>query len=370
MNPRENFLSALRGEPHDFVPIELYSFWHPDRASVEAVTDPLKRKIGERIFDRHIFRSILPSYISRYFVTPSQRIRETCEDMPNGHRRIHGVIDTPKGELTYEQETAPESETVWTWKYPVESAEDIEKIASVPWELPEGIRPPDGSERVGDFDTRGICETGVSSPFVCVAEAMGFERFLMLTATDLDLVKQLTQVCLERAMACLEVLLSKPGVDLVWVGASEWVTPPMGSPALYDALVQGQERTITEYVHAHSDAVVQVHCHGKVGTVLEKTIARGADYTEPVEPPPDGDITMRDAKALADGRITLGGNIECRILCNEPAEVVETATRAAFEGDNHRYALVVTAGCSPTLAEREYKNYMRMIDVWEELSPL
>ena len=370
VNPRENFLKTLKGEPHDFVPIELYSFWHPDRAAAAAVADPLKREIGERIFDRHVFRSILPSYISRYFVTPPQRVRETYQDLPNGHQRIHGVIDTPKGELTYLKETAPESETVWTWKYPVENADDIEKIASVPWELPEGILPPDGSERVGDFHTRGICETGVSSPFVCLAEAMGFERFLMLTATDLDLVTQLTQVCLERALACLEVLLSKPGVDLVWVGASEWVTPPMGSPALYDALVQEQERAIIDYVHAHSDAVVQVHCHGNVGTVLEKTIARGADYTEPVEPPPDGDITLADAKRLADGRITLGGNIETRILCNETEDVVEAATRAAFEGDKNRHVLVTTAGCSPTLAEREYKNYMRLIDVWEELAAL
>ena len=370
MNVRERFLAMLRGEPHDRVPIELYGFWRPDRGALDAEADPLKREIGRRIFDRHVFRSFLPSHINRYLVTPPQRIRETHEDLPNGHRRTRGVIDTPKGELTYLTEWDSESGTQWTHKYPVENVDDIWKIASVPWELPEGIRPVDGSERVGDFDARGISETGVSTPMVCVAEMMGFERFLMLTATDLDLVERLTQMCLDRALACLEVLLSKPGVDLVWLGGSEWVTPPMGSPALYDALVQEQERAIVDYVHAHSDAVVQVHCHGKVRRALAKTIERGVDYTEPVEPPPGGDITLAEAKALAAGRISPGGNIDCRLLVNESPDVVETATRAAFEGPNDRYALVVTAGCSPTLTDREYKNYMRMIDVWEELSPL
>jgi uroporphyrinogen-III decarboxylase len=166
------------------------------------------------------------------------------------------------------------------------------------------------------------------------------------------------------------VLLRGEGVDLVWVGGSEWVTPPMGSPALYDALVQEQERAIVRYVHAHSDAVVQVHCHGKVRRALAKTIERAVDYTEPVEPPPDGDITMREAKALAAGRITLGGNIEQRLMCNESERTVERAVRAAFEAPNDRFVLVTTAGCSPTLAGREFRNYLRLIDLWETLSPL
>lgn len=370
MRPRERFLRTLKGQPHDRVPLELYSFWFADRKALEAVEDPLRRRIGERIFDELVFRSIHPTHVNRYLMTPPQRMHERHEDLPEGHRRTFGTIDTPKGELTYVTEWDPASETIWTHKYPVENERDIEAIASVPWELPEGLGPPDGSQRTGDFETRGICEAGISSPMVCVAGTMGFEHFLLLCATELDLVKRLTAICLERAMDVLEVLLSRPGVDLVWLGGSEWVTPPMGSPALYDALVQEQERRITDCVHARSDAVVQVHCHGKVRRALAKTIERGADYTEPVEPPPDGDITMAEAKQLAAGRIALGGNVETRVLCNESAETVERAVRAAFEGGRERLVLVTTAGCSPVLAEREFQNYLRLIDVWEELSPI
>ena len=76
------------------------------------------------------------------------------------------------------------------------------------------------------------------------------------------------------------------------------------------------------------------------------------------------------AKALAAGRMTLGGNIEARILENEVPEVVEKATRAAFEGGKERMILQNTAGPIGEITPRMRANYHRTIDVWEELSPL
>jgi hypothetical protein len=55
-------------------------------------------------------------------------------------------------------------------------------------------------------------------------------------------------------------------------------------------------------------------------------------------------------------------------LCNETEDRVEAATRAAFEGDNARFVLRPTEGPSPRMSEREFRNYMRMIDVWEQLA--
>ncbi len=127
---------------------------------------------------------------------------------------------------------------------------------------------------------------------------------------------------------------------------------------------------IIDYIHSHGDAVVHVHCHGHVRHALKRMIERGVDYTEPVEPPPDGDIPMAEAKSLAAGRITLGGNLECRILCNESEEATEAAVRAAFEGGKEWFVLRATEGPSPVLNEREYRNDMRVVDVWEQLSSI
>jgi uroporphyrinogen-III decarboxylase len=167
----------------------------------------------------------------------------------------------------------------------------------------------------------------------------------------------------------LSVLLSRRNVEWVWMGGCEWLTPPMGSPALYEELVQRFERPVIERIHA-AGALSHIHCHGNVRSTLESAIARGGDFFEPTEPPPDGDLTFAEAKALAAGRIALGGNIEARLLeCGTAAEV-EEAVRRAFDGGTHRMVLQPSSGPISRLHPRMLANYHRMIDVWEELSPV
>jgi len=198
---------------------------------------------------------------------------------------------------------------------------------------------------------------------------MPYEYFLELCATEFVLIKELTQQCLERILDILDVVLAENTIEYVWMGGCEWLTPPMGSPKLYEALVQQFDRQIIERVH-DAGAVCHIHCHGNVRSTLELAIRRGGDFFEPVEPPPDGDIAFAEAKDLANGRITLGGNVEARVLENEPVDAVEKAARAAFEGGKTRMVFQTTAGPISTMTPRMVENYHRMLDVWEELSPI
>ncbi len=370
MNPRERLLTTIRGGKADRVPLVLPGFEFPSRAALEAHPDPLRREVACRVFDTVAFRVQVPSYVNRYLVTPPQRITTETRPLLNGHSETRGVIDTPKGDLTFITRHDPVSNTTWQVKYPVETMEEIEKIASVAWELPDALTGSSEDDMPVDFARRGILETRISSPFVCVSGMMRYEWFLELTLTEPELIARLTEICRQRILDVLRMLLGEPGIEYVWIGGSEWVTPPMASPTTYNALVQEQERSLIEYIHGRGDIVVHVHCHGNVRHALPRTIERGGDYTEPVEPPPDGDITMAEAKAVADGRITLGGNIECRVLANESEAAVEAAVQAAFEGGKRRFVLRPTEGPSPRLSEQEFRNYMRMLDVWEALSPI
>ena len=370
MNPRTRFLSAMRGERLDRVPLELPGFHFESREKIAEEVDPLKREIAERISDQLHFRIIVNSYHNRFLCTPTQNIREEQENLPNGHRLTHGTIDTPRGELNYLWHTDPNVGTSWMVKYPCETKGDIEKIQSVPWQIPSELALPDLKKQPAGFEERGLIMTHLSSPFVCVAGMMPYQMFLELCATDLDWMVELTDVCLRRELDLVDVLFSKPGIEYLWMGGSEWVTPPMGSPQLYDTLVQGPEKAIIDCVKSRSNAIVHIHCHGNVRHALPRTVERGGDYTEPVEPPPDGDITMTEAKVVADGKITLGGNIEARLLYNESEAEVEQAAHAAFEGGKQRFVFRPSEGPSSQMTEREFKNYMRTIDVWEELSPI
>jgi len=337
---------------------------------VGRIEDPRRRGVAQRVFNETAFFREVPSHVNRYLVTPPQRITTTTENLGCGRQRRRGEIDTPKGPLTFVTDFDPAAQTWWQIKYPVETMQDIETIRSIPWELPAGLSPPDCKPESTEFNERGVLRTGVSSPFVCVAGMMKYEWFLELARTEPELIAELTEICRERIVDVLRVLFSKPGIEYVWMGGSEWVTPPMASPAVYDALVQEQERSIIDFIHSQGDVVVHVHCHGHTRHALARTVERGGDYTEPVEPPPDGDITMADAKALVNGRITLGGNVESRILYSESEETVEQATRDAFDGGKRRFVLRPSEGPSPRMTEQEFRNYNRMVDVWDELSPL
>jgi hypothetical protein len=366
MNPRQRLLTTLKGGVADRVPLILQGF-HCE--STQEIGDPARREIADRIHSEIHYFIHCPAFINRYLVTPPQRMKEVCREGQNGNLRVTTEIDTPKGKLTAVTHRNPVSHTIWTVKYPVESLADIEKIRSVPWESPPDLAPPDLSDIPDSFNSRGIVRAGISSPMVCVAGMMPYDYFLELCATELTVIKELTAICFVRILSVLDVVLSAGTVEYVWMGGCEWLTPPMGSAELYEELVQPFESEVIKRIHADG-ALSHVHCHGNVRSTLERVIDRGGDYFEPVEPPPDGDITFAEAKALAGGRITLGGNIEARVIEHESADCVEQATRSAFEGGKKRMVLQTTAHPISELTPRMTENYHRMIDVWEELAAI
>jgi hypothetical protein len=366
MTPRDRLLTTLRGGAADRVPLVLEGFHH---RAADAIKEGPRRALTERILpETHYFHHV-PSLTNRYLVTPSQRMRSVRSQGPSGSIVTTTVIDTPKGTLTAVTARNALTDTEWTVKYPVECRSDIEAIRSIPWEVPAGLKAFEPGAVAQEDAERRIVQTSVSSPFVCVAGMMPYQQFLELCATDLPLVRDLAAVCLDRTLAVLGTLLSRPGIEYVWIGGCEWLTPPMGSPALYGTLVQPLERAIIERAHA-AGAVAHVHCHGRVRSTLPLVIDRGADFLEPVEPPPDGDVTFAEAKAAAAGRLTLGGNVEARVLENGDPRAVEAACRAAFDGGKRRMVFQTSAGPIGPVTERMARNYRRLIDAWEELSGL
>jgi uroporphyrinogen-III decarboxylase len=369
MNPREHMLRTIRGEPVDRVPAMFTSFTVPFRERVEGYRDPAMRDIMYRIYDDSAAFVGHDSKVNRWMVTPPRYIHEISAETVGDCERTTSEIHTPGGILTAITEINTISQTEWTIKYPVESLDDLEKLASVPWELPEELEPVDRSAFPDDFDERCILRGSVSSPFVCVAGAMSYQYFLQLCGEEPALLREMTEICAQRIDDVLAFMLPNGGFDYLWIGGCEWLTPPMGSPKLYDELVQGFEEHIIRQAHEHG-AVVHVHCHGNVRSTIEKAIARGADFFEPMEPPPDGDITFAEAKALVAGRMTLGGNVEARIMQHGTPTEVERAVRDAFEGGKERMVFRTSDGPITLMTPEMIRNYDIMFDLLDELSPI
>jgi uroporphyrinogen-III decarboxylase len=148
---------------------------------------------------------------------------------------------------------------------------------------------------------------------------------------------------------------------LVTFGGSEQCTPPMMRPQAYDEYVVPYEGRLVAWLRQRG-LPVSIHCHGKVRHALGCMLAMGADATDPLEPPPAGDVTYAEARALVGDRLTLMGNLEWDMLeTAEPAEV-RRQVRAVLAHGTRRLILAASAGPISAVTRRLVDNYRTWID--------
>jgi methionine synthase II (cobalamin-independent) len=94
------------------------------------------------------------------------------------------------------------------------------------------------------------------------------------------------------------------------------------------------------------EAKIHVHCHGKVRTLLDSFVEMGVDSTDPVEPPPQGDVDIAEAKEAYDGRLVFRGNIEFLDMETKQPEEIEELVRRAIE-DSGKKNVMLQASAGP-----------------------
>ena len=95
----------------------------------------------------------------------------------------------------------------------------------------------------------------------------------------------------------------------------------------------------------HSYGVlVNIHCHGAVEHALRWMVAMGADSTDPVEPPPAGNTTYAQARAIATDQLTLLGNLEFDELCFAEPDQIRARVREILSFGSRRLILGASAG--------------------------
>lgn len=366
LTPRERILKTLKGEPVDRVPIGSPISWSPlpprEVAPPEDPEDPNEEAVLRLVkehcdcfarspsvgFDRG-FLQIPRKYISAGHTREGKRVKTITR------------VETPKGELRQMLEREEGVQTTWVTEPLLKGKEDVERILSVPYEFeePDYKRFFEDVERLGD---RGVMEVGVSVPLVTISHMFHFDQFFLWCATERPTIYRLMNAVFARIYDRLERILKEGVGPAFWFGGSEQATPPMMSPQFYDDLVAAYDAKLFELVHKHG-GIVHVHCHGKVGGVLDKLVAMGVDFLDPVEPPPQGDITMEEAKRRVNGKIVLMGNIEFRDLEFDTPEQIDRKVRAAIvPGGKQHMLLYPSATPIAALTERYRDNAIQFIE--------
>jgi len=376
MNIKERLLAAIRQQAVDCMPAMTYNF-HPYTADWQenpdgSFTGPSGyQPMMDAVLDCGM--GMMPKVGAR---TRSERQERThSETHPEGDAMVTlTTVETPKGPLTTRY-VKPAGQPGYYVQSLIESDEDIDRYLSLSNEPAEAdlSHAKEVYRRLGD---RGVAHLGYADPMYAVAHLFDFEDFCIRTATQRSLIVEMIEREHERIQVELARMLEQiEGYDFMFCTAGpEVATPPMLSPDTFAELVTPYQKALVQAIHdaGHLSAI---HCHGRVRRVLDHFIEIGIDALEPVEPPPQGDISLAEALDKVNGRICLMGYIQDQDLYRAQPGEMRAKVRAVRELVEGRTGYIMTSSATPYMEDpppafvRNYIEYVRAATEKEAYRP-
>jgi hypothetical protein len=203
------------------------------------------------------------------------------------------------------------------------------------------------------------------NPGGSAVELFGSELFAIMSVTDRDVIHALCERRKDLLLKRVKFLLSQDVGPFFCLTGEEYIVPPLHGPRDFYDFVVKYDKPILDLIH-EAGGRVHIHCHGSIKRVINGLAEMGTDVLHPFEPPPQGNITAAEAKAVARGRMSLEGNIQIdRMYRCSPEEIWrETLALIRDAFDDHR-GLTVCPTASPYMrgkGEACFPAFKAMID--------
>jgi len=359
MTGRERLLATLRREATDRVPISTYELttfgpwgWPKDEPSYQA----LMREVTERT-------EALPLWSAGLSPDPDPLPTTRTTWQEGEYTVTREVLHTPKGDITTVSKHTPTVKTTWTTEHLCKTEEDIHRYLSIPFHPTpvdaSGFAPLDAE--VGE---RGVvlCDTGDAIGYV--APLFEFGEFTVMVMTEPELIRELCDRAHERIMHSLRGMLEAGCGPLYRIWGPEYCTPPYLPPSAFKEFVVPYVSEMVSLIHRYG-CYARIHSHGNIARVLDLIVETDADAIDPVEPPPDGDITLGDVKARYGDDLILFGSMELKYLEQEaPADIDARVREMMAEAKTGGgYVLMPTAApINIPLSPQTHDNYLAFIE--------
>jgi uroporphyrinogen-III decarboxylase len=381
MTGSQRLMAAIRGEAVDRPPIWLREGFYLTQPRPPAddfgqgwMAEPLYQELHAIVSpwadEIRTWNGGWGGFSNRFLMTDPRHIHGGPRQSvtPDLHRQT-GQIETRRGLLTWTSEFRRGLETTWHVRTLAQTSAQLEALAELPWEFHTNWVPAalDEYARVrAEVGERGILATWLSSPIVAISGCLHLDAFLELSLTHKDLFHVLLGEITRRNLLLIDALFAGRRLDtVVTLGGSEQCTPPMMPPRAYDEYVVPYDGQLIARLHGYG-VPVTVHCHGKVRRALACMVDMGADATDPVEPPPAGDVTYAQARAIATDKLTLMGNLEFDELCLADPAHIRARVREILSHGPRRLILGASAGPISAVDRRLVENYRAWIEAGVE----
>ena len=255
----------------------------------------------------------------------------------DGCRMAETIVKVAGRTLTGLTKRSPDVDTVWVLQHLLKDTDDLRAYLQLPDEaLAEAVNvaPLLAAEKaLGD---RGIVMVDMEDPLCAAASLFSMEDFTVTALTEPALFHQLLEKCARHVQQSAEEIARRFPGRLWRIVGSEYASEPFLSPALYAEYEVRYTEPMVKAVHRHG-GFVRLHSHGRLRRILPLIHGMGVDGLDPIEPPPQGDVTLAEVRRDYGSDLVLFGNLEIADIENmAPADFKAVVARTIDEGTSGR----------------------------------
>jgi hypothetical protein len=383
MTSRERLMATLRGEPVDRPAVNFYEIggfdvdpsdpdefnvyhdpsWRPLLELAEQRTDLIRMRsaVRSRSWDP---QTANPGGQSEASLVHVYKYVEHQWHCTRTTIRIGGRT------LSSTTRRSPEVDTIWTTEHLLKNVDDLKAYLELPDEFfAEEIdvgRLIKDDAKVGE---RGIVMVDTEDPICAAASLFSMEDFLTVALTEPALFHQLLEK-LARPLYARTERVSEAFPGHLWrIYGPEYAAEPFLPPRLFQEYVVRYTEPMVRAIQKHG-GFARVHCHGRLNAILDLICRMGADATDPIEPPPHGDVSLESVRREYGDRLVLFGNIELADTESmAPAafeRLVEQTLADGTRGQGRGFVLMPSAAPNGRrITPRILKNYETMVRLAE-----
>ncbi len=373
MTRRERLAAVLQGKPVDRPPVCFYELngidQNPDDPDpFNIYSHPSWKPLIDLTRERTDCIALRGVPMRDAPPDPTAELRTVEHETIDGSRFTTTTIRGGSRTLTSRSRRDPDVNTVWTLEHLLKDVEDLNAWLQLPAAefggSPDTRGVLDADAAMGD---KGIVAVDTPDPLCCVAPLFAMGDYTVIALTEPALFHQALQKCAEPLWRKTEAVAKALPGRLWRIYGPEYAAPPYLPPRLFHDYVTEYVKPMVDTIQQHG-GFARIHSHGRLAPILPEIKSIGCKGLDPVEPPPQGDVSLADVRARMGEDVVLFGNLEISDIENLPAEPMAAKVRTALaEGPNRDGgAFVLMPSACPygrELAPLTLANYRTIIDI-------
>lgn len=336
MNRRQRLMTTLRGEAVDRPPVCFYELNGLDENP--SLEDPyniyshpswlplleLTRQRTDRIVMRPVeFKAAFPSPLEE---------RTTLEIWVDdaGSRYTRRTLRAGSRALTELTRRDPDVNTEWTVEHLLKTEADVAAFLETPPHTELG--EPDITsvlQAEAELGNSGIVMIDTPDALCEAAQLFHLATYTLIAFTNQPLFHRLLEwFTISRSQKTKRVAQALPG--RLWrIYGPEYASPPYLPPRLFKEYVVRYDTPLIQTIQRH-DGYARIHSHGRLIQILDEIVSTGCDGLDPIEPPPQGDVSLAYVRQRYGRQLVLFGNLESSDIENLPEDQFRVKVRTAL----------------------------------------